>query len=55
VARGAQRVLAQAGASCRIRFRLISLEQADRLAQTTAREFMQRLSGLRQTCSNTIP
>jgi antagonist of KipI len=55
VASGAQRVLAQAGASCRIRFRLISLEQADRLAQTTAREFMQRLSGLRQTCSNTNP
>ena len=48
VASGAHRLLAQAGASCRIRFRLTRLEQADPLAQTTAREFMQRLSGLRQ-------
>lgn len=50
VASAAESLLAQAGASCRVRFRLIDLDEADRLAVRQAAEFSRRLEGIRQAC-----
>jgi biotin-dependent carboxylase-like uncharacterized protein len=51
VASAAEHLLAQAGPGCRIRFRLVGLEEADRLARQKARGFLQRLDGIRQACA----
>ncbi len=51
VASAAEHLLAQAAAGCRIRFRVIGLDEADRLARERAREFVQRLAGVRQACA----
>lgn len=51
VASAAEHLLAQSGAGCRIRFRLIGLEEADQLARLRARESAQRLIGVRHACA----
>jgi antagonist of KipI len=50
VASAAEGLLAQAGAGCLIRFRLIGLDEADALAQQQARLLRQRLIGIEQAC-----
>ncbi|RPH46579.1 MAG: biotin-dependent carboxyltransferase family protein [Burkholderiales bacterium] len=50
VASAAEPLLAQAGAGCRIRFRLVGLDEADELARRRARELELRLAGVRQAC-----
>lgn len=49
VASAAEPLLAQAGAGCRMTFRLIGLDEADALARQRARDFGQRLAVIRQT------
>jgi antagonist of KipI len=51
VASAAESLLAQAGAGCRMRFRLIGLDEADMLARQKAHDAAQRLAGLRQACA----
>jgi len=51
VASGAEALLAQAAAGCRIRFRPIGLDEADALARRRARESMLRIAGIRQACA----
>jgi antagonist of KipI len=51
VASAAEHLLAQAGAGCRIRFRLVGLEEADRLARHGSRGLAQRLAGVGQACA----
>jgi antagonist of KipI len=51
-ATAAESVLAQAAPGCRIRFRLIDLAEADRLAQQRARAFMQRIAGVSTVCAS---
>ena len=50
VASAAEHLLAQAGAGCRVRFRLVGLDEADDLARSRARELELRLAGVRQAC-----
>lgn len=51
VASAAEHLLAQAGAGCRIKFRLIGLDEADALARRKAHDFAQRLASVRQACA----
>jgi antagonist of KipI len=51
VASAAEHVLAQAGAGCRMRFRLIGLDEADALARRQAHDFAQRLASVRRVCA----
>jgi antagonist of KipI len=51
VASAAEHLLAQAAAGCRIRFRLVGLDEADRLAVLKDRETQLRLAGVRQACA----
>lgn len=51
VASAGEHLLAQAGAGCRIRFRLVALDEADRLARHRSRGFAQRLAGVGQACA----
>jgi antagonist of KipI len=50
VASAAETQLAQAAPACRIRFRLIDLNEADRLAQQHARRFALTMAGVSTTC-----
>jgi len=51
VASAAESLLAQAGAGCRVRFRLVGLDEADELARRRMRELELRLAGVRQACA----
>jgi antagonist of KipI len=52
VASAAAPMLAQAGAGCRVRLKLIGLDEADRLAQQQVKEFNYRLRAVRQACGD---
>ena len=54
VASAAESLLAQAGAGCRIRLRLIGLDEADALARRAARALSLRLAGVRRACAHPI-
>jgi antagonist of KipI len=49
-AAAAEPLLAQAAPGCRVRFRLVELDEADRLAHRVALEHRARLAGVRTTC-----
>lgn len=50
VAAAAEPLLAQAAPGCRIRFRVVELDEADRLAQRLALEHRARVTGVRTAC-----
>jgi len=52
VASVAEGLLAQAGAGCRIRLRLIGLDEADALARRAARQLALRLASVRRACTS---
>jgi antagonist of KipI len=49
-ATAAEPLLAQAAPGCRVRFELVELDEADRLARRIALEHRQRIAGVRTTC-----
>jgi antagonist of KipI len=51
-ASAAEPLLAQAAPGCRVRFRLVELDEADRLAYRLAVEHRQRVAGVRTTCGH---
>jgi antagonist of KipI len=51
-AAAAEPLLAQAAPGCRVRFRLVELDEADRLAHRLAVEHRQRVAGIRTTCGH---
>ena len=51
-AAAAEPLLAQAAPGCRVRFRLVELDEADRLAQRLALEHRARVTGIRTTCGD---
>jgi antagonist of KipI len=53
-AAAAEPLLAQAAPGCRVRFRLVELDEADRLARRVALEHRARVTGVRTACADPL-